>query len=132
MGKFDLLVNGDFKSDSHGKGYHSFINTVAGLSLRQYFIEKSKYNPGLFIVDTPLHGFDEGVTEDDKESMKFNLFQYFINHCDVGQTIIVENKRNLPKIDFESAGIRIIDFTHDNYVSEFKDSRYGFLLDARE
>lgn len=132
MGKFDLLVNGDFKADSHGKGYHSFINTVAGLSLRQYFIEKAKYNPGLFIVDTPLHGFDEGVREDDKESMKFNLFQYFINHCDAGQTIIVENKRNLPKIDFESAGIRIIDFTHDNYVSEFEDSRYGFLLDTRE
>lgn len=132
MARFDLLVNGDLKADGHGKGYYSFINTVNGLALRQYFIDKAKYNPGLFIVDTPLHGFDEGVSEYDKESMKFNLFQYFIEHCDEGQTIIVENKRNLPNIDFEGKGIRIIDFTHDNYVSEFSESRYGFLIDARE
>lgn len=132
MARFDLLVNGDLKADGHGKGYYSFINTVNGLALRQYFIDKAKYNPGLFIVDTPLHGFDEGVSEHDKESMKFNLFQYFIEHCDEGQTIIVENKRNLPNIDFEGKGIRIIDFTHDNYVSEFSESRYGFLIDARE
>lgn len=132
MTRFDLLVNGDLKSDGHGKGYYSFINTVNGLALRQYFIEKAKYNPGLFIVDTPLHGFDEGVSENDKESMKFHLFQYFIDNCNEGQTIIVENKRNLPNIDFEGKGIRIIDFTHDNYVSEFSESRYGFLIDARE
>lgn len=132
MSRFDLSVNGDLKADGHGKGYYSFINTVAGLALRQYFMEKAKYNPGLFIVDTPLHGFDEGVSENDKESMKFNLFQYFINHCDVGQTIVVENKRNLPNIDFERNGVRIIDFTHDNYESEFSESRYGFLMDARE
>ena len=47
MRRFDLLVNGDLKSDSHGKGYYSFINTVTGLALRQYFIDKAKYNPGL-------------------------------------------------------------------------------------
>ena len=130
MGRFDILVNGDFKKDSHGKGYYSFINTVARLALRQYLIEKAKYNPGLFIVDTPLHGFDEGVYETDKESMKFNLFKYFISHCTSGQTIVVENKRNLPKIDFEKSGVNIIDFTHGNYESEFSNSRYGFLIDT--
>lgn len=132
MRRFDLLVNGDLKSDSHGKGYYSFINTVTGLALRQYFIDKAKYNPGLFIVDTPLHGFDEGVSENDKESMKFNLFKYFIDHCNTGQTIIVENKRNLPNIDFEGKDIRIIDFTHGNYKSEFSESRYGFLIDTKD
>lgn len=131
MGQFDLLVNGDRKADGHGKGYYSFINTVNGLALRQYFINKAKYNPGLFIVDTPLHGFDEGVSENDQASMKYNLFQYFIEHCNLGQTIVVENKRNLPNIDFEGKGVRIIDFTHENYVSEFSESRFGFLIDAR-
>ena len=63
--------------------------------------------------------------------MKLNRFQYFIEHCDTVQTTIVKNKRNIPKIDFERKGIWIIDFTHENYVSEFSENREGFLIDAR-
>lgn len=128
LGKFDLIVNGETKADVHGKGYHSFINTVAGLTMRNYFIEHAKHKPGIFIVDTPLHGFEEGTGANDPNSMQYSLFQYFINHASDGQMIVVENRKNMPVIDFDSMGINAIEFTHGNYESTFKNNRYGFLI----
>lgn len=128
INKFDLFINGESKTESHGKGYNAFINTINGLALRQYFINHALHKPGIFIVDTPLHGFDEGVDGQDTESMKYGLFNYFINHSSEGQIIVVENKNNLPNIDFEKNNINIIDFTHGNYISKFKNNRYGFLI----
>lgn len=127
LSKFDLLINGDLKSESHGKGYRAFINTALGLAMRQYYHENAKYNPGLFIVDTPQHGLNQG-SDDSPKSMKYGLFSYLIEQKNVGQTIIVENIDHLPDIDFEALGINIMDFTHDNYESKFSDNRYGFLI----
>ena len=31
-------------------------------------------------------------------------------------------------MDYETAGATVIEFTHDNYVSKYKESRYGFLI----
>ena len=128
LGRFDLEVNGERKSESHGKGYRAFINTVLGLVFRHYYINNAIYNPGLFMVDTPLLGLDQGVDDQNPESMKKGLLQYFIKHQSEGQTIIVENSKDLPDIDYESAGAKVIEFTHDNYVSKYKESRYGFLI----
>ncbi len=127
LSKFDLIINGEEKSEGHGKGYRAFINTALGLSLRQYYHEHAKYNPGLFIVDTPQHGLNQGG-DDDPKSMKYGLFTYLIEHKNIGQTIIVENIDHLPDIDFEGKGINIVDYTHDNYESRFSNNRYGFLI----
>lgn len=128
IGRFDLEVNGERKSESHGKGYRSFINTVLGLVFRHYYINDAVYNPGLFMVDSPLLGLDQGLDDQNPESMKKGLLQYFIKHQSESQTIIVENSKDLPDIDYEAAGAKVIEFTHDNYVSKYKESRYGFLI----
>lgn len=128
LGKFDLEVNGQRKSESHGKGYRAFINTVLGLVFRRYYINDAVYNPGLLMVDSPLLGLDQGVDDQNPESMKKGLLQYFIKHRSEGQTIIVENSKDLPDIDYETAGAKVIEFTQDNYVSKYKESRYGFLI----
>lgn len=128
MQPFDLLINGVTKQEEHGKGYNSFINTVLGLTMRRYFIEKSKYKPGFFIVDTPLHGFDEGQVIRDA-SMVHGLFEYLISQGNTGQMIVVENDKSVPKdIDFEGLGVQVIDFHKNNYQSRFKNNRYGFLI----
>lgn len=128
MQPFDLLINGVTKQEEHGKGYNSFINTVLGLTMRRYFIDKSKYKPGLFIVDTPLHGFDEGQVISDT-SMIHGLFEYLISQGSTGQMIVVENDKSVPKdIDFEGRGVQVIDFHKGIYTSRFKNSRYGFLI----
>lgn len=128
LSKFDLIINGEEKAEGHGKGYRAFINTALGLTLRQYYHDNAKYNPGLFIVDTPQHGLNQGNDDDNPESMKHGLFTYLIEHKNIGQTIIVENIDHLPDIDFEGKGINIVDYTHDNYESKFRNNRYGFLI----
>jgi hypothetical protein len=128
LGRFDLEVNGERKSESHGKGYRAFINTVLGLAFRHYYINDAVYNPGLFMVDSPLLGLDQGLDDQNPESMKKGLFNYFIKHQSEGQTIIVENTKDMPDIDYEAAGAKVIEFTQDNYASKYKESRYGFLI----
>ena len=125
---FDLLINGVTKHEEHGKGYNSFINTVMGLTMRRYYIDRAKYKPGLFIVDTPFHGFDEGKVIKEA-SMVHGLFDYLIKQNGTGQIIVVENIKSVPEdIDFEGLGANVIDFHKDNYPSHFKNNRYGFLI----
>mgnify|MGYP002625622804 FL=1 len=128
MGIFDLKVNGFTKGEEHGKGYNSYINTVLGLTMREYFIHHAEINPGFFIVDTPLHGYDEGpVTQQD--SMVQALFECMLRRSEDGQIIVVENYNHLPTaIDFEGLGANVIEFTQGLYKSRFKNSRYGFLI----
>ena len=45
----DLEVNGYMKENSHGKGYWAFINTVLGLTFRQYLQRDAIYKPGLLL-----------------------------------------------------------------------------------
>ncbi len=130
MGTFDLEVNGYAKENSHGKGYWAFINTVLGLTLRQYLQEDAIYKPGLFVVDTPLLGLDQGVEDNDPTSMRTALFQYFIDNQSEGQIIVVENTKDLPDLDYEVGGAKVIEFTQDKYKSKYKESRYGFLHDV--
>lgn len=129
MGTFDLEVNGLVKEESHGKGYWAFINTVLGLTFRLYFHEAATYKPGLFVVDTPLLGLDQGIEDNAPSSMRTALFQYFIDHQSEGQIIVVENTKDLPTLDYIAGGARVIEFTHDKYQSKY-ESRYGFLHDV--
>lgn len=123
LSSFDIEVNGETKA-SHGKGYHSYLNTVVALAFRNYFHYHAKYNADFLIIDTPLHGFDENDTEL-PDSMKDGLFKYFVNHL-TGQLIIVENTDHVPSnIDFEALGANIITFTKKR-----DEGRYGFLHDV--
>lgn len=78
----------------------------------------------MFIIDTPPLGLDERQKQPDDESMKENLFKYFIDHQDEGQLIIIENTSSLPNLDYESFGVNEIKFTEDKYKG-----RYGYLYD---
>lgn len=128
-GTFDLEVNGLVKEESHGKGYWAFINTIVGLTFRRYLKEKATYKPGIFVVDTPLLGLDQGVQDNAPENMRTALFQYFIDSQSLGQMIIVENTKDLPELDYNGAGAKVIEFTHNKYHSKY-ESRYGFLQDV--
>lgn len=70
---FDIEVNGEDKGTSHGKGYRSYLNTVMIMMLRKYLAKSAKFDPHVFIIDTPLHGFDDGVDESMPESMRAGL-----------------------------------------------------------
>lgn len=101
---FDIEVNGEDKGTSHGKGYRSYLNTVMILMLRKYLAANAKFDPHIFIIDTPLHGFDDGVDEKMPDSMRAGLYRYFMNHQDEGQLIIIENLDHIPTLDYEIHG----------------------------
>lgn len=121
--KFDIVVNGEDKGTSHGKGYRSYLNTVMILMLRKYLANHAKFNPGSFIIDTPLHGFDDGVDEDIPDSMRAGLYRYFMAHQDEGQLIIIENLDHIPHLDYEASDATVTTFEKTNEPGK----RYGFL-----
>ncbi len=121
---FDIEVNGEAKATSHGKGYRSYLNTVVALMFRKYFMEHAVYNPGIMIIDTPLHGLDEEAAEDAPDSMKTGLFNYFINHQQ-GQLIVIENLDHIPHLEYEKYGAKVITFTKNR-----DKGRYGFLSEV--
>lgn len=43
--------------------------------------------------------------------------------------IVVENKKDLPLLDYEAQGVKVVDFTNDKYESIYSDARSGFLFD---
>ncbi len=123
---FDLEINGQAKAVTQGKGYCSILNTIVVMAFRKFMKENAVYNPGLFIIDTPLHGIDEGTKNETSESVQTALFQYFINSREMGQLIIVENERTLPNLDYNQNGVRRIIFT--GIVGE---DQCGFLHDCK-
>lgn len=125
--KFDIMVNGEDKATSHGKGYRAYLNTVMILMLRKYLANFAKFDPHTFIIDTPLHGFDDGVDEKMPESMRAGLYRYFINHQEEGQLIIIENLDHIPHLDYKASGATVITFEK---VDE-PGKRYGFLNDVK-
>lgn len=123
---FDLEINGQAKALTQGKGYCSILNTIVVMAFRKFMLENAVYNPGLCIVDTPLHGIDEGTKNETSESVQTALFQYFINSRQMGQLIIVENERTLPNLDYDKSGVRQIIFT-----GVIGEEQCGFLHDCK-
>lgn len=120
---FDIEVNGEDKGTSHGKGYRSYLNTVMIMMLRKYLSVNAKFDPHIFIIDTPLHGFDDGMDEAMPDSMRAGLYRYFMNHQDEGQLIIIENLDHIPHLDYEKHGAVVETFEK----IESPGKRYGFL-----
>lgn len=123
---FDIDINGEEKGVSHGKGYRSYINTVMIMMLRKYMAINARYNPRCFIIDTPLHGFDDGVDDKMPDSMRAGLYRYFMNHQDEGQLIILENLDHIPHLDYEKKGVVVVSFEK----TAVEGKRYGFLNDV--
>lgn len=118
---FDIEVNGQEKK-TFGKGYRAYLNTVVALMFRRYLANHAMYGPRLLIIDTPLHGLDDGVDVKAPESMRAGLYTYFMNHQEEGQLIVVENLDNIPDLDYSGAGAKVETFTHGK-----SKGRYGFL-----
>ena len=79
------------------------------------------------MIDTPLLGLDQGVSDVSPESMRTSLYTYFTNHQDCGQVILLDNMKNVPDIDFKSTGANVITFTKG-----LESGRYGFLMDVTD
>lgn len=126
MKDFDIEVNGHKKADVNGQGYCSFLNSVVAIVFRSYMEKYATYNPGFVILDTPLLGLDQGISDTAPESMRTALFKFFINHQNDGQIIILENIRHIPKLDYVKSGANVITFTKG-----LEPGRYGFLLDVQ-
>lgn len=122
---FDIKINGNPKIQGNGQGYTSFLNSVVVMAYRHVLYKNAKYMPSVFLIDTPLLGLDERNKEEAQDSMKENLFQYFIDHQNEGQLIIIENTINLPNLDYASSAVKEIKFTENKY-----EGRYGFLYDV--
>ena len=121
LSSFDVEINGHVKQNFNGQGYTSFINSIIAMSFRQYLSENAFYDPGLIVIDTPLLGLDQGVSDVSPESMRTSLYKYLANHQDLGQVIILDNIKNIPEIDLAAKGANVITFTKQD------TGRYGFL-----
>ena len=126
---FDILVDGEPKSDDQGQGYRSFLNSVVAMMLYEYFNRDGTYiKPGFLMLDTPLLGLDEDDEELDKETIRNGLYRYFIDNQGKGQVIVVDNLNAVPNIDFEAEGINVITY-HKN---ERDGHIYGFMPSWRK
>ena len=126
---FDILMDGVPKSEDQGKGYRSFLNSVVGLMLYDYFNKDGVFiKPGFLMIDTPLLGFDENEDGFEDDTIKNGLYQYFINHQADGQVIIVDNLNVIPDIDFKAKGINVVTYHKD----EKDDHVYGFMPSWRK
>lgn len=122
---FDAIINGHKKSAGNGNGYSSFVNTVMALAIRKYLKDNARFNPGLLIIDSPLSGLDQGITENFDISMRNGLFEFMLKHQDDGQIIIFENTKNTANLNYTEYGANIIHFDKES-------GRPGFLLDLDE
>lgn len=118
--EFDIMLMNEKKIARYGKGFIAYLNTVVVLALRKIFSQQSQYKPFFYIFDTPLLGLDEGEKNDTPESMQIALFEYFKSSAYEGQLIVIENSRNLPKLNYND--INYIEFTKSHSYG-----RYGFL-----
>ena len=126
---FDILIDGEPKSDDQGQGYRSFLNSVVAMMLYEYFNADGVFiKPGFLMIDTPLLGLDEDEEGLDKETIRNGLYEYFLNHQGSGQIIIVDNLNAVPDIDFEARGINVVTY-HKN---ERDGHIYGFMPSWRK
>lgn len=111
LATFDIELNCRKKQNFNGQGYTSFLNSIIAMSFRQYLSENAVYDPGFLVIDTPLLGLDQGISDVSTESMRASLYTYFTNHQDSGHIILLDNMKDVPDINFESTRTNIITFS---------------------
>lgn len=120
--KYDIVINGKAKR-FFGKGYRAFFNTILSLSLLEYIKEHGKYSPGFLAIDSPILSLKEKDDDVTPDTMKNALFEYFNNHQQLDQIIIIENE--IPNVDYSRANI--IEFSKDK-----NKGRYVFLYGVHD
>lgn len=120
---FDVTVAGYTKADEQGKGFSSFFNTVLILAFHAYLNHRSPNAPGTLLIDTPFHGFNQGM-HDPKLSMTRGLFNHLAQQAKNQQIIILENDDKVTGINLEEYG-NFIEFTKDR-----NNGSYGYLKDV--
>lgn len=84
------------------------------LAFHDYLNEQSKHTPGWLLIDTPLHGFDEGIRPLEDSSMKVGLFSYLAKQAVSQQIIIIENTNHMAGIPLDD-NINIVEFSKDKH-----------------
>lgn len=120
---FDVEIAGYAKADEQGKGYCAFFNTIVALAFHAFMNRRSPHAPGFLLIDTPLHGFDEGTHSPDA-SMRAGLFDYFAQQAKDQQIIILENTDRTVGLEY-SPDTTLIEFSKSK-----TQGRYGYLLDV--
>ncbi|WP_040408019.1 AAA family ATPase [Allofustis seminis] len=123
---FDVVINGEPKS-SQGKGYRAYLNSIVSLSMLEYLDINARYPIPLFIVDTPLLGLDEAIaekqaTEANLYNMRYAFYKFLIEIGNHKQIILIDNNKNLPKVDWKEYSLHTVEFTKNESFG-----RYGFL-----
>ncbi|MBL3901177.1 hypothetical protein CE159_00525 [Bifidobacterium longum] len=118
---FDVEIAGYSKADEQGKGYCAFLNSVVMLAFHDYLNKQSEHAPGWLLIDTPLHGFDEGTRSTEGSSMKAGLFSYLAKQAVSQQIIIIENTNHMAGIPLDE-NANIVEFSKDK-----RSGRYGYL-----
>lgn len=120
----------EYSEETYKAYYNGSTALISTLSLRSRsagtWRRTQNTTPGFLVIDTPLLGLDQGVTDAAPESMRTALFKFFINHQNDGQIIILENMMHIPALDYEGSGANVITFTKG-----LEAGRYGFLNDVK-
>lgn len=123
---FDVSLNGEPKS-SQGKGYRAYLNSVVSLSMLEYLDLYATYPIPIFMVDTPLLGLDEAIadqqtTKEHLDNMRYAFYKFLIETGNHRQIILIDNNKNLPKMDWNEYSLHTVEFTKNEDFG-----RYGFL-----
>ena len=124
----DLLIGETSKKDE-GKGYRAFFNSITSIMMFEHFnSEQSFVKPSFLAIDTPLLGLDEIEDANDKQTLKYGLYNYLINHQETGQIIVLDNLNIIPDIDFEKHGVNVITY----HKQDKPGLTYGFMPSWRK
>ena len=76
------------------------------MAVQEYLKKYGKYQPGIFVVDSPILSLKEDVKKEElaSEGMRSSLFKYIINNPCADQIIIIENE--IPDIDYSGVNMR--------------------------
>lgn len=117
---FDIDIDGYSKLDEQGKGYSAFFNSVLMLAFHDYLNSQSPHAPGHLVIDTPLHGFDEGNRTPDN-SMRAGLFDHLAQQAKDQQIIIIENTNHMQGFALDESTNQI------SFTKSREQGRYGYL-----
>lgn len=106
---FDIEIAGYAKAEEQGKCYCALFNTVVVLAFHAFMNHRSPHAPSFILIDTPLHGFDEGK-DSPNASMRAGLFECFAEQAKDQQVIILENTDRTEGLDYSNQ-TRVIEFS---------------------
>ncbi len=117
---YDIVIDGQARR-SHGKGYRAVFYAAFLVALFNLEMKRSKFTPGLLIIDSPLTTHEEADKEDDAEvgsGIQESFFKYLAKLKGI-QIIILDNKNPPKEIEKE--------ITYYRYSGIKKSKNQGFI-----